>query len=181
MSSFPTHPRKSTYSASIIDCSSNDLASMPARWNSRNNLLSLRFNVRGLATAVPCSLYSTPLCNINQTTFAIRCATAHAAPLPLSLGDNRANSPAKKVSLVRAAANTPPPIPGSPDTPPPTRRTVPHWETPRPSAQPASGDGCACGGNPNEAGELDTRRGRSELFRPNESRMDHEVRRAPSG
>jgi hypothetical protein len=31
------HPRKSTYSASIIDCSSNDLASMPARWNSRNN------------------------------------------------------------------------------------------------------------------------------------------------
>src|SRR3954451_2712052 len=47
--------------------------------------------------------------------------------------------------------------------------------------QPAPGTRCPGRGYPNEAGELDSRCGHSELLRPNEFRMDRKICRAPSG
>jgi len=48
-------------------------------------------------------------------------------------------------------------------------------------SRPASGAGCADGGNPTEASELGARCGHSKFLRQFESRMDVEVHRAPRG
>jgi hypothetical protein len=67
-----THPRKSSYTLAASSCCSNAWTSIPCRPNSCTMRRNLRRRVRGFWGAVPFSIYSTPSCSINQTTFPMR-------------------------------------------------------------------------------------------------------------